>query len=313
MAKWENYQFKNHKTGEVERLYGPLWKLTEDLVKENNGGELSDLLMDLHHRRNLNTNEISVELNRVIGYDVFNTEGKNQEIRRLLQRYSIKKREYNPREHERKIFAENGARNMRGNWSNPDFIERHAKASSERMTRMNERDWNDPELKSAKVELVRQGIDKYLENGGREEKREFTLKLWEDAEYRRSVITASPKNRGNLLEGKVSEILKSIGLSESEIVESGYLKFPCGNFCFPDFRVGNRIVEVDGDFWHAHPTQDFAKLTEVQKFNILRDRKKAKLYQENGYEVINLWESDINNQRESVKERLAEFLCRVDE
>lgn len=313
MAKWENYQFKNNKTGEVERLYGPLWKLTEDLVKENIGEELSDLLMDLHNRRSLNTNEISVELNRIIGYDVFNTEGKNQEIRRLLQRYSIKKREYNPREHERKIFSENGARAMEKNWGNPDFVERHVRVHSERMSLMNERDWNDPELKAIKLVEVKRGQQEYYHNGGREEQREFTLKLWEDAEYRRTVLAASPKNRGNLLEGKVREILKSIGLNESEVVESGYLKFPCGNFCFPDFRVGNRIVEVDGDFWHAHPTQDFAKLTEVQKFNIMRDRKKAKLYQENGYEVINLWESDINEKRESVKERLAEFLCKVDE
>lgn len=313
MAKWENYQFKNHKTGEVERLYGPLWKLTEDLVKENNGEELSDLLMDLHHRRSLNTNEISVELNRIIGYDVFNTEGKNQEIRRLLQRYSIKKREYNPREHERKIFSENGTRNMMGNWDNPDFIERHAKASSERMTRMNERDWNDPELKAIKLEEVKRGQQEYYDNGGREEMSRIVRLRWDDPEYRKHMMSVLPSNRGNMLEEEVEKIIGELELDGSDLVVNDYLKFPCGNYCFPDFRVGNRVVEVDGDFWHAHPTQDFAKLTEVQKFNILRDRKKAKLYQENGYEVINLWESDINNQRESVKERLAEFLCRVDE
>lgn len=55
---------------------------------------------------------------------------------------------------------------------------------------------------------------------------------------------------------------------------------PVGSFV-PDFVIGNTIIEVDGDYWHALP-----KVVE-------RDKRKNKFYAEQGYTVIRIPEHEI--------------------
>lgn len=51
----------------------------------------------------------------------------------------------------------------------------------------------------------------------------------------------------------------------------------------PDFIVGNTIIEVDGDYWHNRP--DIAE----------RDIRKNAFYVENGFNLIRIWEHEIND------------------
>jgi very-short-patch-repair endonuclease len=54
-----------------------------------------------------------------------------------------------------------------------------------------------------------------------------------------------------------------------------------GNF-FPDFIVGDTVVEVDGDYWHTLPA--------VQA----KDQRKNSFYVQHGFAVVHIWEHEVN-------------------
>jgi len=57
------------------------------------------------------------------------------------------------------------------------------------------------------------------------------------------------------------------------------------------------VIECQGDFFHCNPKVDKYKTAkyEVQKRNIYRDSIKKQVYIKNGWQLIELWESDINS------------------
>lgn len=69
----------------------------------------------------------------------------------------------------------------------------------------------------------------------------------------------------------------------------------------------NLIIETDGDFWHANPKfyddNDInkKKLYEIQKMKIIDDKIKNRIAIDNGYQIIRIWEDDINNNFDNVK------------
>lgn len=81
-------------------------------------------------------------------------------------------------------------------------------------------------------------------------------------------------------------------------------EFSFEGFVF-DFRVNNFLIEVQGDFFHCNPkTRHKNPTSEIQKKNILRDaRKKAAVINSN-FVLLELWESDIINSEEQVKEKI---------
>lgn len=58
-----------------------------------------------------------------------------------------------------------------------------------------------------------------------------------------------------------------------------------------DFRMGNIILQCDGDYWHGH--KRFEPLTERQLKQQKRDAAQDKYLQACGYTVIRIWESDL--------------------
>lgn len=63
-----------------------------------------------------------------------------------------------------------------------------------------------------------------------------------------------------------------------------------------DFRVGNVLIEVHGDYWHGNPEiygQGKRALNETQLFKISRDTEKEKLANEHNFSLIVIWESEI--------------------
>ena len=78
---------------------------------------------------------------------------------------------------------------------------------------------------------------------------------------------------------------------------------------FYDFYIPskNLIIEVDGDFWHCNPnTKHKIPKYDSQKKNIIRDKEKNITAKKQGYNIIRLWESDINNNIKQVKKILLE-------
>jgi very-short-patch-repair endonuclease len=75
------------------------------------------------------------------------------------------------------------------------------------------------------------------------------------------------------------------------------------DFYLPDY---NMLIEVDGDFWHCHPTKYPQAEYSSQQRNIIRDQEKNQWAQDNGYKLLRFWEDDINNNIKQVKQTLLE-------
>ena len=73
------------------------------------------------------------------------------------------------------------------------------------------------------------------------------------------------------------------------------------DFYIPEY---NMIIEVDGDFWHCNPDRFPIPQYESQKKNLIRDKEKNKWAVNNGYKIIRIWENDIKNNIQQVKQIL---------
>lgn len=78
-----------------------------------------------------------------------------------------------------------------------------------------------------------------------------------------------------------------------------------------DAKVGNLLIEANGDYWHANPI----KYKEDDKFQFPKSRLTAKdiwnldiykneIAEQHGYEVMTVWESEINENVNEVKQRI---------
>ena len=85
-----------------------------------------------------------------------------------------------------------------------------------------------------------------------------------------------------------------------------------------DFNLGNKILlEINGDYWHANPAiykQDdlFEKIGNKTASEIWeKDSKKIKYANEQGYDVITLWESETKCNDEKIAERIKELINEI--
>lgn len=73
----------------------------------------------------------------------------------------------------------------------------------------------------------------------------------------------------------------------------------------PDFIVGNLVIETNGTYWHADKRVYSKKdLTERQKQAVAKDKRKFKYLKNLGYEVLVIWEKDINENFELIKKKI---------
>ena len=59
-----------------------------------------------------------------------------------------------------------------------------------------------------------------------------------------------------------------------------------------DARVGNIIIQADGDYWHGHPRLE--PLTNRQLSQQRRDKAQDAYLTRRGFTVIRIWESDLS-------------------
>ena len=65
-----------------------------------------------------------------------------------------------------------------------------------------------------------------------------------------------------------------------------------------DFKVGSWLIEVHGDYWHANPLYygpGKRPLNERQLFKVERDAEKKEIASRLGYDLLVIWETEINN------------------
>lgn len=73
----------------------------------------------------------------------------------------------------------------------------------------------------------------------------------------------------------------------------------------PDFLIDKVIIEVQGDYFHCNPYiyKDGPK-DEVQIRHVIRDYYKKCYFLSRGYEIIEIWELEINQDIENVKNKI---------
>lgn len=114
--------------------------------------------------------------------------------------------------------------------------------------------------------------------------------------------SALGKERPSKIEVLVEGWLAASGVSfESQVVIDFYVV---------DFKVGQKIVECHGDYWHANPETypDPARWHQAQRANVRRDKSKMTFLANRGYDVLVLWERDLHQNPARCREQLFGFL-----
>lgn len=163
-------------------------------------------------------------------------------------------------------------------------------------------------------------IEKYGEEEG--------IRVWQDRQNRwQSTINSKTKeeilkiNRKKLKRGtskSFSEEKLISFLSEEFVIESNFpLPKPNKkNWYYYDIRYQNKIIEFNGDFWHANPKKYSpeqkvghpGKPTRTAQEIWDADQEKINVARNNGYEVMVVWENDWHMERERVLLECRTFL-----
>jgi hypothetical protein len=83
--------------------------------------------------------------------------------------------------------------------------------------------------------------------------------------------------------------------------------------CSYDFTYNNKIIEFNGDYWHANPLMHKStdvirglKITAKEKWDM--DNLKIELAKINGYDVLTIWEIDYNENKENTLQKCLNYL-----
>lgn len=83
--------------------------------------------------------------------------------------------------------------------------------------------------------------------------------------------------------------------------------------CSYDFNYENKIIEFNGDLWHANPKL-YDKAFIIPKCNITAsekwkiDEEKIKLAESHGYEVLTIWENEFKENSKKIIKKCLNFL-----
>ena len=80
-----------------------------------------------------------------------------------------------------------------------------------------------------------------------------------------------------------------------------------------DFKFENKIIEFNGDYWHMNPdiydsdfVNPYTNLSSEEKWKF--DEIKFECAVQNGYDVLTIWESEYNENREATIQKCISFL-----
>jgi hypothetical protein len=109
----------------------------------------------------------------------------------------------------------------------------------------------------------------------------------------------------------ISNICEYLGI-EVPTTEYGLFNQYAKNHVFYDLTIGNKMLEFQGDFWHANP-----KLYDENWINPVthlsakdcweKDEQKKKVAEENGFEIMCVWESDYDANKKQILEKCIQF------
>lgn len=104
---------------------------------------------------------------------------------------------------------------------------------------------------------------------------------------------------------KTRGLIEELNMSFKEEIQFKYYTLDFYN------EEENLAIEVMGDYWHANPTkyEHYETLNDIQKKDIKRDKSKNTYLKKNhNFEVLYLWENDINNNPDLCKKLILEYV-----
>lgn len=122
----------------------------------------------------------------------------------------------------------------------------------------------------------------------------------------------NPRVLNTTPELQVENILKGLGkayLAQVKLYTG--IKDACNRdkYIQPDFLIGNKIIEVQGDFFHCNPSVYLhGPIHSLQIRNLQNDLAKKQWYGANGYVVLWLWEADCKDTTLATQ-IISDFLC----
>jgi hypothetical protein len=202
--------------------------------------------------------------------------------------------------------------------------EKEGKASPKKIEYWIKRGLSEAEAKekisnNQKTFTLKKCIEKYGEENGKKIHAE-RQKKWQKTLYRNGNLKSGYSQISQTL---FFEIVKYYGDIESlNLVffakKSGeYIMLSDENFYRFDFTdlKNKKIIEFNGDDYHANPTKYKSTDTPNPFRNYLtsseiweKDRKKTELANENGFDVLTVWESDYRKNKEDVLKKCLQFL-----
>jgi very-short-patch-repair endonuclease len=125
--------------------------------------------------------------------------------------------------------------------------------------------------------------------------------------HRKIMLETLARNRKEILKGNPSkleftfaDILTGLGIEFVHQYEVDGFNY---DFYIPDKNI---LIEVDGDYWHAHPDK-YVELNNMQKKNKGLDKLKTKHAADRSYQLLRFWEQDITSNRFEVIVNLMEI------
>lgn len=144
------------------------------------------------------------------------------------------------------------------------------------------------------------GIKKYLEICKNRSKfagySKISQKLFQELDEKLGILASDSKYATKNKEAEIEIILKN---GTPKIVR-------------PDYLLGKKIIEFNGDFWHANPkmfSKDDFIMKNIKVKNIWdHDRSRQNALKKNGFDIYVVWEHDYLHNKEKTLKKCLDFL-----
>ncbi len=104
---------------------------------------------------------------------------------------------------------------------------------------------------------------------------------------------------------KFSEDVKKLLNIKDDLNPTILFQYPFQRYVCDFVDLDNKIIyAVNGDFWHANPLLYKDKLSSVQIHNLKHDKNRKIYLESKGFNVVDIWESELKWNRELVKEKI---------
>jgi len=115
-------------------------------------------------------------------------------------------------------------------------------------------------------------------------------------------MAESMSNKLTLPEQIFLDLVTSLEIEVENQKIVGAVKMKIYDFYLPKI---NTLIEIDGDYFHANPLiYEGKKLNKMQLRNQRNDKFKDTLAKGSGYKIERIWEYDLKNNLEDVRERI---------